>query len=74
MHIRMQGDISPKGAPHGNTPLKYEEIDGKYSCANPIGRKLLHHDIEKGHDRGPRGTTQEHQEAEDDGGAQERQA
>jgi len=50
---RVQRDISPKGASDRNASLEDEEIDGKHSCANPIVREFLHHDVEKGHDCGP---------------------
>jgi hypothetical protein len=74
MDICVQRDISPKCASGGNASLKYEEIDGNHSGANPIERKFLHHDVEKGHERRPRGSSQEHQETEDDRGAQQRHA
>ena len=60
MNTRAQRYKAPQSATQGNAPLKDEEIDCEHSRPYPIGRELLHHDVEEGHDRGPGGTSKEH--------------
>jgi len=39
------------------TAEKYQKHGESHVTGYPIGRKLLHHDVEEGHDRGPGGTS-----------------
>ena len=54
---------APKRATNGHAALIDEKIGRQDSGANPVGRHVLDHGVEKRHEDSPRGASEEHQDA-----------
>ena len=59
--IRVFRREAPKGAANCHAALKYEKIGCQHTRANPVGRQILDHRIEKRHEYRPRTPSEKHQ-------------